>query len=77
VSVPDIIAEWDTDSDSETKLCNSQVKDSTVAAVDFQGKDQSMSSKDNDKNYEQNTTDTSNSGSESDNDVVDGTCQVS
>lgn len=81
VSVRDIIAEWDTDSDSETKLCNSQVKDSTVvAAVDFQLKDQSMSGKDKDNNYEQNATDASNIGNESDNDVVDGTpdrCQVS
>jgi len=80
MSVPDIIAEWD--SDSETKLYNSQVKDSTVvvATIDFQPKDQSMSGKDKDNNYEQNPTYTINSDSESDNDVVNGTpdrCHVS
>jgi len=80
VSVSDIIAEWDTD--SEAKLCDSQIKDSTVigTAVDFQPKDQSMSGKAKDRNHEKNATDTSNSGSESEEDIVNGTpdrCHVS
>jgi len=59
-----------------------QIKDSIVigATIDTQLKDQSMSGNDKDNNYEQSATDTSNSGSESDDNVVNGTpdrCHVS
>ncbi|XP_022179489.1 uncharacterized protein LOC111040071 isoform X1 [Myzus persicae] len=81
-AVPDIVAEWDTDSDSETKLCDSQNTDSTVigTAVDFQRIDQSMSGRAEDKRHEKNDIDTSNSAIEPDEDVVNGTpdrCHVS
>jgi len=78
VSVPDIIAEWDTDSDAETL----HIKNSTVISgpVDFQRQDQSMNDNNDDNAYERSATDTSNSGIESEEDVVKGTperCQVS
>ncbi|XP_060852473.1 uncharacterized protein LOC132930556 isoform X1 [Rhopalosiphum padi] len=79
-NVPDIIAEWDTDSDSETIILSDlQIESSTFISsdLDFQHQDLNMNG---DDNYDQSATDTSNSDSESEDDVVQGTidrCSVS
>ncbi|KAE9543007.1 hypothetical protein AGLY_002918 [Aphis glycines] len=80
-SVPDIVAEWDTDSDSETIILSDlPYRSSTIisADVDFQYQDQNMNG--DNGICVQNATDSSNSGSESEDDVVRGTpdrCHVS
>ncbi|XP_025190776.1 uncharacterized protein LOC112591234 [Melanaphis sacchari] len=80
-NVPDIIAEWDTDSDSETIILSDLlIENSTDISgnTDLQYQDQSMDG--DDDSYEQSVIDTSNNSSESEDDVVNGTpdrCHVS